>query len=165
MKHFGTGLVAALLGLAALAEQSRAQTPTPGKVDCKVAECAQLMVEISTKLISENDQLKKRLAAAQTDIDNLKRLVPTTKAELHGEIERLVAVKPATPNKTAANQLDETGRFGNEGTGVFPLRCEDGQVAIGVDLTLGGTCHTQCGSDGRPIQQFKVVCRALQIAK
>jgi hypothetical protein len=123
------------------------------------------MVEISNKLISENDQLKKRLAAAQTDIDNLKQLVPSTKAELHSQIERLVTVKPATPNKTAVSQLDETGRFGNEGTAVFPLRCEEGQVAIGVDLTLGGTCHTQCGSDGRPIQQFKVVCRALQIAK
>jgi hypothetical protein len=146
-------------------DQARTQAQAPAKVDCKVAECAQLMVEISNKLMSENAQIKKRLSTMEGDIEGVRQLIPAAKADFHNEIDRLVAVRPTTPNKSTPAQKDDTGKFANEGTVVFPLRCDEGQVAVGIDLTLGGTCHEQCNGDGRPVQQFKVVCRALQIAK
>ncbi len=42
-------------------QASRAETPQPGRIDCKVSECAQRMVEIADKMLAENQELKKRL--------------------------------------------------------------------------------------------------------
>ncbi|MHC2621535.1 hypothetical protein ACVIW2_003567 [Bradyrhizobium huanghuaihaiense] len=168
MKRLPIGIGALVVGLALalVINQGRTQTPPSAKVDCKVAECAQMMVDISNKLLAETSQLKTRLTGLQTDLENVKsQSLPAVKSELQTKISELMAVKPTSPNKGSPAQKDDTGKFANEGTVVFPLRCDEGQVAVGIDLTLGGTCHEQCNGDGRPVQQFKLVCRALQIAR
>jgi hypothetical protein len=79
--------------------------------------------------------------------------------------EALKAIKVKSSGAPAPDQKDDTGRLASEGAASFPLRCEAGQVAVGVNLILGGTCHEQCNGDGRPVQQFKLVCQALEITK
>jgi hypothetical protein len=43
------------------------------------------------------------------------------------------------------------------------LRCPAGEVLVGIDLELGGTCHQQCDADGRPIKQIFGKCQRLSL--
>jgi hypothetical protein len=47
----------------------------------------------------------------------------------------------------------------------YPLICANGQVAIGVELSVGGSCNRACEPDGLPVHQFKVICQSLHVAK
>jgi len=37
-------------------------------------------------------------------------------------------------------------------------QCPAGQVMVGLQIVTGGTCHSQCDPDGRPIHTFRVLC-------
>ena len=37
-------------------------------------------------------------------------------------------------------------------------QCPPGQVVVGLQIVTGGTCHSQCDPDGRPIHTFRVLC-------
>jgi hypothetical protein len=116
-------------------------------------------------LLEQLSALKADQAKIKNDLETTRQLIPTAKTDLQTEIDKLSVVKPSSANRTVPTQKDDSGRLATEAPLSLPLRCEDGQVAVGIDLTLGGTCHEQCNGDGRPVQQFKVVCRTLQLAK
>lgn len=43
------------------------------------------------------------------------------------------------------------------------VQCPAGQVLVGVNLRLGGTCSHYCDPDGRPVSQVKAICRPLRM--
>src|ERR1700722_17045402 len=98
MRRFSVSMSAVLVGaaLVLLVDQGRTQAPTNAKVDCNVAECAQMMVEISNKLAAEADRIKTRLTSLQADLENVKsQSIPAMKTEFQTKINELATVKPS----------------------------------------------------------------------
>jgi hypothetical protein len=123
-----------------LPSHSQAQAPCATTV-----ECAQKAVDAAARA----DAAAK---ATQVQLDALKAQLAALK------------VKPSGPDES--NKKDDTDKqMKGDGDLEFSLRCAAGQVAVGVDLTLGGTCHDYCTGNGHPVERFKVVCQPLEIAK
>lgn len=41
---------------------------------------------------------------------------------------------------------------------IYSSLCSPGQVVVGLEVSLGGTCHGECDGDGRPVHYFRVKC-------
>jgi hypothetical protein len=101
-------------------------------------------------------ELRGETESLRAEIDRIRSstIVPVGNPDLSGNVLPVGELNSAT-----------TPSWGAAGRLVQPVMCREGQVAVGVELTVGGTCNRACDPDGRPIQQFKVVCRNMQLAK
>lgn len=135
----------AMVAAAAVPSRSQAQTPAPAQ--CKTTvDCAQTAVGVASKALAA-------LKATQGQIDALKAQLDALKVKSAGP--------PEDPKRIDDTQLQTK----NDGNLEYSLRCPAGQVAVGVDLLLGGTCHDYCTGNGHPVERFKVVCQPLEVAK
>jgi hypothetical protein len=54
------------------------------------------------------------------------------------------------------------GRLGGLNASVWKAECDKGMVMTGIEIVVGGTCHSQCSNDGRPLATFGIHCSPLQ---
>jgi ribosomal protein L24 len=55
-----------------------------------------------------------------------------------------------------------SGAAGGQNATVWKADCQKGMVMTGIEIVVGGTCHNQCNSDGRPIAAYRIHCSQLQ---
>jgi hypothetical protein len=165
---FLTGLLL-IIPVAAKAQAVCSDSSTPRQCfEAGVAQVGAALADFKkgqSDLLEQLAAIKAEQGKIKNDLELTRQLIPTAKTDLQSEIDKLSAVKPLNPNRTPQTITEDTGRLATEGAKSFPLRCPDGQIAVGIDLTLGGTCHEQCNGDGRPVQQFKLVCQSLQLVR
>ena len=65
-----------------------------------------------------------------------------------------------TPGNTV--NVPANGAFGGQNASVWKAECEKGMVMIGIEILVGGTCHNQCNTDGRPVATYGIHCSPLQ---
>ena len=66
---------------------------------------------------------------------------------------------------SAGGSKDSSGAWGGASQVDAAASCPPGQVVIGISIVLGGTCHTQCEGDGRPISRYVLRCGIPSVAK
>ena len=57
------------------------------------------------------------------------------------------------------------GHSGGQNAAIWKADCQPGMVLTGIELAVGGTCHYQCDSDGRPVATFVIHCSQIQTGK
>jgi hypothetical protein len=65
-----------------------------------------------------------------------------------------------TPGNTV--NVPANGAFGGQNASVWKAECEKGMVMTGIEIVVGGTCHNQCNTDGRPVATYGIHCSPLQ---
>ncbi len=54
------------------------------------------------------------------------------------------------------------GQFGGQNASVWKAECPKGTVMTGIEIVVGGTCHNQCNTDGRPLTTYGIHCTELR---
>jgi hypothetical protein len=55
-----------------------------------------------------------------------------------------------------------SGRLGGLNASIWKAECAKGMVMTGIEIVVGGTCHNQCNTDGRPLATYGIHCSPLQ---
>lgn len=111
-----------------------------------VADCAEIAAKAAQQAQAAASALTTRLVAAEREIAALKA-------------QSIVQVNVSQPR--AASSASYGGA-----SAVTPVaQCPAGQVAVGIEMTLGGTCHEQCNADGRTVSSFRLVCATPMVAR
>ena len=54
------------------------------------------------------------------------------------------------------------GRSGGQNASIWKAECDKGMVMTGIEIVVGGTCHNQCNTDGRPVATYGIHCSRLE---
>jgi hypothetical protein len=54
------------------------------------------------------------------------------------------------------------GRSGGQNASIWSADCQKGMVMTGIEVVVGGTCHNQCNTDGRPVATYRIHCAPMQ---
>jgi hypothetical protein len=57
--------------------------------------------------------------------------------------------------------VPSNGHFGGQNASVWKAECPKGTVMTGVEIVVGGSCHNQCSTDGRPLTTYGIHCTEL----
>lgn len=107
--------------------------------DCETTvECAQEALEAVSVAMSAVEQLRAENAALR--------------AELEAQIQALRSVP-------ARSTLQYTATRGS-GSNAMAMNsyCPEGQVMVGIEMVIGGTCRNQCEADGGAFHKYRIVC-------
>src|SRR5262249_31370999 len=58
--------------------------------------------------------------------------------------------------------VPSSGASGGQNASVWKAECAKGMVMTGIEIVVGGTCHNQCNTDGRPVATYGIHCSQLQ---
>lgn len=108
------------------------------------AECAQVAVDAAARTEAAVKALDDKLSALKGVVDKI------------GGRAKVDIQNGSTPGSSwaggGANAVDANAN------------CPAGQVMTGIHIHLGGTCHTQCDADGRPISSYTIICGVPNLA-
>jgi hypothetical protein len=54
------------------------------------------------------------------------------------------------------------GMLGGKNATIWKAECAKGMVMTGIEIVVGGTCHNQCNTDGRPLATYGIHCSPIQ---
>lgn len=57
--------------------------------------------------------------------------------------------------------VPSNGHSGGTNASVWKAECPKGSVMTGIEVVVGGTCHNQCNTDGRPLTTYGIHCTEL----
>jgi hypothetical protein len=104
-------------------------------------------------------ELESQITILQTQVAALS----TQNTELQGRVSgiepQLASLNVVTTfptGDTASAPAD--GSVGGYNAINLSSTCPTGYVAVGLQVTLGGTCNKQCDLDGRPVSTFALQC-------
>ena len=67
--------------------------------------------------------------------------------------------QPISTGETSS--VPSNGHFGGQNASVWKAECPKGTVMTGIEIVVGGTCHNQCNTDGRPLTTYGIHCAPL----
>jgi hypothetical protein len=184
-----TNLVAVFVGLSYIffvlpntaTEQARAQIQNQSsKLTEKFIEASSAALLASGKAqanaeaISQRSQeIERQYKDIQGRVDLIKGTTTMQLAELVEKIKtipdlgknlELIAAVKSLETRLNPPQLSVPPQGYGTGPWVNVVKlanCQTGHIATGIEVTYGGTCNSQCNSDGGTIREIKVVCRPL----
>jgi hypothetical protein len=81
-----------------------------------------------------------------------------------GMLFSLLSSKSYPQQITIGNTVNvpANGSFGGQNASVWKAECDKGMVMTGIEIVVGGTCHYQCDTDGKPVATYGIHCSPLQ---
>jgi hypothetical protein len=92
---------------------------------------------------------------AEDQASSIKRQIDSLEQRLESVNKQLTAAIQEVPDAVFS---DYSAAWGGTNAVPYAASCPNGQVAVGLELVLGGTCHGQCDPDGRPVHKFRLKC-------
>jgi hypothetical protein len=119
-----------------------------------------LFLRASDQISDLRKQADNQISELRKQADNLKLVIESQKEQVNQQVREAGKSLRLSPLGAEIRTIKAPN---NALAGLNVLQCGADEVLVGVDLSLGGTCHNQCEPDGRPIAIGGIVGRCKKI--
>ncbi|WP_195820666.1 hypothetical protein [Roseobacter sp. MH60115] len=118
-----------------------------------VVDCAQASVTAASEAKSAVAELA---AKVDQELTALRQENENLRVALETSISTNVGALKAIPARSYVGYTPHRG--GGSNAMSMASQCPNGQVMVGIEMIIGGTCRGQCNADGGAFHKYRIIC-------